>query len=118
MGLAQKLLERMGWREGEGLGRNRQGISTPLIAQKRGDHAAVIVNAPEPKARRDFGGDRDRGDRGERGDRGDWGERRDAGEVRLKGRLGSVCVYACPRPCFLGLLSVALPASCRPPSPC
>jgi splicing factor 45 len=47
MGLAEKLLKKMGWREGEGLGRNRQGISTPLMAQKRGDRAGVIVNAPE-----------------------------------------------------------------------
>jgi len=47
MGLAEKLLKKMGWRQGEGLGRNRQGISTPLMAQKRGDHAAVIVSAPE-----------------------------------------------------------------------
>ncbi|KAI8463667.1 MAG: hypothetical protein J3K34DRAFT_494743 [Monoraphidium minutum] len=47
LGLAQKLLEKMGWREGEGLGRNRQGIATPLVAQKRGDHAAIIVSAPE-----------------------------------------------------------------------
>jgi splicing factor 45 len=47
MGLAEKLLRKMGWREGEGLGRNKQGISTPLIAQKRGDHAGVVVQAPE-----------------------------------------------------------------------
>jgi hypothetical protein len=47
MGLAEKLLKKMGWREGEGLGRNKQGISTPLMAQKRGDRAGIIVNAPE-----------------------------------------------------------------------
>ena len=45
--LAEKLLKKMGWREGEGLGRNKQGIATPLIAQKRGDRAGVIVNAPD-----------------------------------------------------------------------
>jgi hypothetical protein len=41
MGLAQKLLEKMGWREGQGLGRNRQGMATPLVAQKTAAHAGV-----------------------------------------------------------------------------
>jgi splicing factor 45 len=43
MGLAQKLLEKMGWREGQGLGRNRQGMATPLVAQKTAAHAGVVV---------------------------------------------------------------------------
>jgi len=34
MGLAQKMLEKMGWREGEGLGRNRQGMAAPLAVEK------------------------------------------------------------------------------------
>ena len=29
----QKLMEKMGWKEGEGLGRNRQGMATPLMMQ-------------------------------------------------------------------------------------
>jgi splicing factor 45 len=41
MGLAQKLLEKMGWREGQGLGRNKQGMSTPLVAQKTAAHAGA-----------------------------------------------------------------------------
>lgn len=41
MGLAQKLLEKMGWREGQGLGRNRQGMATPLVAQKTAAHAGM-----------------------------------------------------------------------------
>jgi splicing factor 45 len=42
MGLAQKLLEKMGWREGQGLGRNRQGMATPLVAQKTAAHAGAV----------------------------------------------------------------------------
>ncbi|KAG2432124.1 hypothetical protein HXX76_009050 [Chlamydomonas incerta] len=53
MSLAQKLLEKMGWREGEGLGRNRQGISNPLMAQKTNQRAAVIVEAPSLPANKD-----------------------------------------------------------------
>lgn len=43
MSLAQKLLMKMGWREGEGLGRERQGISTPLVMQKTNARAGVVV---------------------------------------------------------------------------
>eukprot|EP00878_Enallax_costatus_P009125 GHUV01009539.1.p1 GENE.GHUV01009539.1~~GHUV01009539.1.p1 ORF type:complete len:208 (+),score=77.54 GHUV01009539.1:61-624(+) len=52
MGLAQKLLEKMGWREGQGLGRHRQGMATPLVAQKTAAHAGVIVNADLPPDKR------------------------------------------------------------------
>lgn len=53
MNLAQKMLEKFGWKEGEGLGKERQGIATPLIAQKTDNRSAVIVKAkhltkPEP----------------------------------------------------------------------
>lgn len=51
MSLAQKLMEKMGWREGEGLGRNRQGMATPLMMQKTDVRSGVIVNAaPAPSA--------------------------------------------------------------------
>lgn len=45
MSLAQKMLEKMGWKEGEGLGRNRQGIAAPLVAQKVGKNAGVVTQA-------------------------------------------------------------------------
>ncbi|KAF5837264.1 splicing factor [Dunaliella salina] len=43
MTLAQKMLRKMGWKEGEGLGRNRQGIASPLVMQKTNARAGVIV---------------------------------------------------------------------------
>ncbi|KFM23892.1 DNA-damage-repair/toleration protein DRT111, chloroplastic [Auxenochlorella protothecoides] len=49
--LAQKMLEKMGWREGEGLGANRQGISTPLAVQKTDARSGVIVQAAPAGAR-------------------------------------------------------------------
>eukprot|EP00210_Caulerpa_lentillifera_P004821 g4603.t1 len=47
MNLAQKMLEKFGWKEGEGLGKERQGIATPLIAQKTDNRSAVIVKAKQ-----------------------------------------------------------------------
>eukprot|EP01025_Chloroclados_australasicus_P006456 TRINITY_DN12082_c1_g2_i6.p2 TRINITY_DN12082_c1_g2~~TRINITY_DN12082_c1_g2_i6.p2 ORF type:complete len:257 (+),score=65.42 TRINITY_DN12082_c1_g2_i6:165-935(+) len=45
MTLAQKLLEKMGWKEGQGLGKQQQGMATPLIAQKTDKRSGIIVNA-------------------------------------------------------------------------
>lgn len=50
MSLAQKMLEKMGWKEGEGLGKMRQGMATPLIAQKTDKRSGVIVNAEHKRA--------------------------------------------------------------------
>jgi hypothetical protein len=47
MSLAEKMLKKMGWREGEGLGKHKQGIATPLVAQKVAAGAGVIVAASE-----------------------------------------------------------------------
>lgn len=42
MSLAAKMMEKMGWRGG-GLGKEQQGMATPLIAQKKDNRSAVIV---------------------------------------------------------------------------
>ena len=47
MTLAQKMMEKMGWKEGSGLGKDGQGMTTPLMAQKDGIRSGIIVNAPE-----------------------------------------------------------------------
>lgn len=46
---AQRMMEKMGWKEGLGLGKAHQGITTPLVAQKTDHRSAVIVNAALPK---------------------------------------------------------------------
>ncbi len=43
---AAKMMQKMGWKAGQGLGKDAQGITTPLVAQKTGVGSAVIVNAP------------------------------------------------------------------------
>ena len=45
MGVAAKMMAKMGWTEGRGLGRSQQGIVTPLMAQKRDGRSGIIVNA-------------------------------------------------------------------------
>lgn len=45
MGLAAKMMAKMGWTEGKGLGRSQQGITTPLMAQKKDGRSGVIINA-------------------------------------------------------------------------
>ena len=38
-------MEKMGWQEGQGLGRTKQGMTTPLVAQKLDSRSGVIINA-------------------------------------------------------------------------
>lgn len=44
---ATRMMEKMGWKQGEGLGRDKQGIKAPLILQKVDNRTGVIVQAPD-----------------------------------------------------------------------
>ncbi|KAG8365661.1 hypothetical protein BUALT_Bualt18G0129200 [Buddleja alternifolia] len=47
MTAAQRMMAKMGWKKGQGLGKLEQGITTPLMAKKTDKRAGVIVNASE-----------------------------------------------------------------------
>ncbi|KAL1567506.1 DNA-damage-repair/toleration protein DRT111, chloroplastic [Salvia divinorum] len=47
MTAAQRMMAKMGWKEGQGLGKQEQGIITPLMAKKTDKRGGVIVNASE-----------------------------------------------------------------------
>lgn len=49
MTAAQRMMAKMGWKEGQGLGKQEQGIITPLMAKKTDRRAGVIVNASDTK---------------------------------------------------------------------
>merc|ERR1711933_674477 len=42
---AQKIMEKFGWRKGNGLGKNEQGITAALIVQKIDSRTAIITTA-------------------------------------------------------------------------
>lgn len=47
---ATKMLKKMGWKEGQGLGKDGQGIAQPLVARKTDVASAVIAQAaPKPR---------------------------------------------------------------------
>ncbi|KAG2243149.1 hypothetical protein Bca52824_095012 [Brassica carinata] len=49
MTAAERMMAKMGWKQGQGLGKSEQGITTPLMAKKTDRRAGVIVNASEKK---------------------------------------------------------------------
>ncbi|KAJ6869711.1 DNA-damage-repair/toleration protein DRT111 [Populus alba x Populus x berolinensis] len=51
MTAAQRMMAKMGWKEGQGLGKQEQGIMTLLMAKKTDRRAGVIVNASEKKVK-------------------------------------------------------------------
>ncbi|SBT42796.1 RNA-binding protein, putative [Plasmodium ovale wallikeri] len=54
---ATRMMEKMGWKKGEGLGRDKQGIKAPLILQKVDKRSGVIVQAPVILKKNEFNND-------------------------------------------------------------
>ncbi|KAK9840158.1 hypothetical protein WJX74_004307 [Apatococcus lobatus] len=42
---AQRMMQKMGWKEGQGLGKLGQGMATPLVATKTDKRSGIIANA-------------------------------------------------------------------------
>uniref|UniRef100_A0A0E0C310 G-patch domain-containing protein n=1 Tax=Oryza meridionalis TaxID=40149 RepID=A0A0E0C310_9ORYZ len=49
MTAAQRMMARMGWKEGQGLGKQEQGITAPLVAKKTDRRGGVIVDENSSK---------------------------------------------------------------------
>nr|CAB3467073.1 unnamed protein product [Digitaria exilis] len=50
MTAAQRMMAKMGWKEGQGLGKQEQGITAPLVAKKTDRRGGVIVDESSSKA--------------------------------------------------------------------
>lgn len=48
--IAARMMARMGWKEGSGLGKEEQGMTTALVHKKTTNKSGVIVNAPPTAA--------------------------------------------------------------------
>ena len=51
MTAAQSMMAKMGWKEGQGLGKQEQEITTPLMVKKTDRRVGVIMNASEKKVK-------------------------------------------------------------------
>ena len=49
MTAAQRMMAKMGWKEGQGLGKQEQGITAPLVAKKTDRRGGVIVDESSSK---------------------------------------------------------------------
>ncbi|ORM39331.1 putative DNA-damage-repair/toleration protein [Babesia sp. Xinjiang] len=54
--IGMRIMQKLGWTEGKGLGANEQGIVAPLIAKNVGKNVGVIVQASSPLANRTMKG--------------------------------------------------------------
>ncbi|CAI5533829.1 unnamed protein product, partial [Closterium sp. Naga37s-1] len=77
---AERMMMKMGWKAGQGLGKQEQGITTPLMAKKTDKHGGVIVAAKPLK----------------KGGGGEGGENNAAGAGGKRAKLGGVALNGPP----------------------
>merc|ERR1712228_502181 len=44
LGIAAKIMSKYGYKDGQGLGKNKQGISTALVVEKTSRRGGIIIN--------------------------------------------------------------------------
>lgn len=49
---AERMMAKMGWKKGDGLGKSKQGIKRPLEAQKTARSSGIIVEAGDSQRKR------------------------------------------------------------------